>query len=616
MHTARSKVTRAVAALACAAAVLVPLRAAAASDGRAQDWRLTGKGQVSGELKLNNEGALTLAARHGATTVLRPSGLGIRTAETDFSKGLRFAGRSDRKVHETYTTTTGRRTHHTSDASESTFTFRKDGRTLKVVIRVSADGLAYRYVLPDKGTVTVLGESTEYAVPPSADSFLLPYDNGRQDYESAHDHGTVADAKAGDYGYPSLFHIGSSWMLIEEADLNSSYGGSRLTLDSATDRFKLTLPDPAEVSGPGLTTPWRTMVIGDLATVTESDLPTDLAAPSKVADTSWIKPGKAAWSWWSDGQSPTSLDAQKKFVDFAAREGWEYILVDSGWSDSWMPELTAYAKEKGVGVWLWARWQTIDAQSERDRLFPLWKSWGIAGLKIDFLESDGQDRMRWYDAVFKDSARHKLMLNFHGATIPRGQERTWPQLMSTEAVKGAEGTRPKPGRQPFPAAHYTTLPFTRNLIGPMDFTPVTFTGVRPTSDAAELALSVVYESGVQHFADSVESYESRPQELRFLNQVPTVWDETKLVDGDPGDRAVLARRSGDTWYLGAITSGEARTLDEPLSFLGKGSWRIEVWKDGPDGKVVTETQEVTAASRLKVTTPKNGGYAAKLTKTA
>ncbi|GDY46338.1 hypothetical protein SANT12839_072200 [Streptomyces antimycoticus] len=302
-------------------------------------------------------------------------------------------------------------------------------------------------------------------------------------------------------------------------------------------------------------------------------------------------------------------------MDFAAREGWEYILVDSGWSDSWMPELTAYAKEKGVGVWLWARWQTIDAQSERDRLFPLWKSWGVAGLKIDFLESDGQDRMRWYDAVFKDSARNQLMLNFHGATIPRGQERTWPQLMSTEAVKGAEGTRPKPGRQPFPAAHYTTLPFTRNLIGPMDFTPVTFTGVRPTSDAAELALSVVYESGVQHFADSVESYESRPQELKFLNQVPTVWDETHLVDGDPGDRAVLARRSGDSWYLGAITSGEARTLDEPLSFLGKGGWRIEVWKDGPDGKVVTETHEVTRDSRLSVDVPKNGGFAAKLTKT-
>lgn len=620
MRVIRSRVTRAAAGIACVVATLVPLQAEAAgqADGSngsgSRSWRLTaGKGQVSGKLDLTRDGGLTLTARHGSTIVLRPSALGIRTADTDYGKGLRFAGRSDRAIHETYTTTTGRRTRHTSDASESTFTFRKDGRTLKVIVRVSADGLAYRYALPGKDTVTVLGETSEFAVPPTADSYLLPYDNGRSDYESAHDRGSVADAKAGDYGYPSLFHIGKSWMLVEEADLNSSYGGSRLTLDATTDRFHLTLPDPAEVSAPGLTTPWRTMVIGDLATVTESDLPTDLAAPSKVADTSWIKPGKAAWSWWSDGSSPASLAAQKKFVDFAAREGWEYVLVDSGWSNDWMPELTAYAKEKGVGIWAWVRWQTIDQQSERDKLFAQYKSWGIVGLKIDFLESDGQDRMRWYDAVFKDSAKHRLMLNFHGATIPRGQERTWPQMMSVEAVKGAEGTRPKPGRVPFPAAHYTTLPFTRNLIGPMDFTPVTFTGVRPTSDAAELALSVVYESGVQHFADSVESYDAHPAALKFLDQLPTVWDDTQLVDGDPGDRAVLARRSGDDWYLGAITSGDARTLDEPLRFLGPGAWRAEVYRDGPDGKIITETQEVTAASRLSVTLPKNGGYAVRFT---
>ncbi|MEU5106382.1 glycoside hydrolase family 97 catalytic domain-containing protein [Streptomyces sp. NPDC021354] len=617
MRVIRSRVIRAAAAVACAAAVLVPLRAQADAKADGHSWRLTGQGQVSGQLTLTREGRLTLSAQDGRTTVLRPSALGIRTADADLSTGLRYEGRSDKRIHETYTTTAGRRTRHTSDASESTFTFRKQGRTLNVVFRVSADGLAYRYVLPGEGgadTVTVLGETTEFAVPPTAESFLLPYDNGRQDYESAHDHTTVADAEAGDYGYPSLFRVGDSWLLVEEADLNSSYGGSRLTLDADTDRFKLTLPDPAEVSSPGLTTPWRTLVIGDLATVTESDLPTDLAAPSKVADTSWIKPGKAAWSWWSDGQSPTSLAAQKKFVDFAAREGWEYVLVDSGWSNDWMPELTAYAKEKGVGVWLWARWQTIDAQSERDRLMPLWKSWGVVGLKIDFLESDGQDRMRWYDAVFKDSAKYHFMLNFHGATIPRGQERTWPQLMSTEAVKGAEGTRPKPGREPFPAAHYTTLPFTRNLIGSMDFTPVTFTGVRPTSDAAELALSVVYESGVQHFADSVESYDSRPLARKFLRTVPTVWDETKLVDGAPGDRAVLARQSGDDWYLGAITSGEARTLDEPLSFLGAGKWRAELYTDGADGRIATETREVTAASRLSVAVPKNGGFAVRFTR--
>ncbi|WP_030745415.1 glycoside hydrolase family 97 protein [Streptomyces sp. NRRL F-5135] len=663
MRVVRSRVTRAAATFACVAAVLVPLRgelgtpaahtaerpaphstgqqnagqgtdagrtggrpvdegnsaaragtrAAPGAPGAGRTWRLGGPGEVGGELTLTRDGGLTLSARHGRTTVLRPSALGIRTAGTDFGSGLRYESRADRRVTDTYTTTTGRRTRHTVDATESTFTFSRQGRTLKLVVRVSDDGLAYRYRLPGNGTVTVLGESTEYAVPPAAESFLLPYDNGRQDYESAHRRGTVAEAPAGDYGYPSLFRVGDSWLLVEESDLDSSYGGSRLTLDATTDRFRLTLPDPAEVSSPGLATPWRTMVVGDLATVTESDLPTGLAAPSKVADTSWIKPGKAAWSWWSDGQSPTSLAEQKKFVDFAAREGWEYVLVDSGWSNDWMPELTAYAKDKGVGVWLWVRWQTIDARSEIDRLMPLWRSWGAVGLKIDFLESDGQDRMRWYDQVFEASARHHLMLNFHGATIPRGQERTWPQLMSVEAVKGAEGTRPKPGRQPFPAEHYTTLPFTRNLIGPMDFTPVTFTGVRPTSDAAELALSVVYESGVQHFADSVESYDSRPLARRFLRDVPTAWDETKLVDGAPGDRAVFARASGRDWYLGAVTSGAARTLREPLGFLGDGTWRAELYRDGPDGAIALETREVTAESTLAVEVPRNGGFAVRFT---
>ncbi|MFD5749196.1 glycoside hydrolase family 97 catalytic domain-containing protein [Streptomyces sp. NPDC127033] len=622
MRFARSTVTRVLTGAACLAALLVPGSPGAVSQerddsaGGTRSWRLEapggGQDQVGADLALTTSGGLTLTARHGRTTVLRPSALGIRTAETDFTGGLRYESRRDRRIHETYTTTTGSRTRHTVDATESVFTFTKRGRELRVTLRISADGVAYRYALPGSGTVTVLGEASEYAVPGTADAYLLPYDNGRQDYESAHQRSTVAAAKPADYGYPSLFRVGSSWLLIGEAGLDSSYGGSRLTLGAGEDRFRLTLPDPAEVSTAPFATPWRTMVIGDLATVTESDLTTDLAAPSKVADTSWIKPGRAAWSWWSDGSSPGSLEKQKEFVDFAAREGWEYVLVDSGWSNDWMPELTAYAKEKGVGIWLWVRWQTIDAQSELDRLLPLWKSWGVVGMKIDFMESDGQDRMRWYDAVYRATAENRLMLNFHGGTIPRGQQRTWPQLMSVEAVKGAEGTRPKPGRQPFPAAHYTTLPFTRNLIGPMDFTPVTFTGVRPTSDAAELALSVVYESGVQHFADSVESYEEKPLARRFLRGVPTVWDDTRLVDGAPGDRAVLARAAGGEWFMGAITSGGARSLDEPLRFLGPGSWLVDLYTDAPGGGLAVETRKVTAGSRLTVDVPGNGGFAARI----
>jgi hypothetical protein len=370
------------------------------------------------------------------------------------------------------------------------------------------------------------------------------------------------------------------------------------------------LPDPAEVYRGALATPWRTMVVGDLATVTGSDLVTDLAPPSKVADTSWIKPGVGAWSWWSEGGSPGDLGRQKAYVDFASAQGWEYSVVDSGWNASWMPELVQYAAARDVKIWIWVRWQTLDQQSEIDRLFAQYKSWGVVGLKIDFPESDGQDRMRWYDLVLAGTAKYRLMLNFHGCTIPRGTERTWPQVLGFEAVRGGEGTRPNPTRVPYPTTHYTTMPFTRNLAGSMDWTPVTFSGVRLNSDAAELALGIVYENGIQHFADSPSSYEAHPLALRLLRSVPSAWDETKLVDGLPADRAVLARRSGADWFVGAITSGDARTLTVPLSFLDGGDWVADLYHDGADNRtMVLDTSTVTAGSTLSVPVVANGGFA-------
>ncbi|WP_020668245.1 glycoside hydrolase family 97 protein [Amycolatopsis nigrescens] len=560
-----------------------------------------------------DDGRLTLSVRRGATTVLERSALGVETAHGDFTAGLSFAGMSQRHVQESYQTKTGRRLEHSLDAAETTLHLRAGGQPMDVVFRVAADGVAYRYVFPGPKWVTVVREASEFAVPVSADSFLLPYDNGRSDYESAHAHKKVGEQQPAEYGYPSLFHVGDSWLSILESDLDGRYGGSRLTLGSAPGRFRLTLPDPTETSAAPLATPWRTMIVGDLATVTESDLVTDLAEPSKVADTSWIKPGVAAWSWWADGGSPGSLEKQKEYVDYAAKQGWEYSLVDSGWNAAWVPELVEYARQRGVAIWLWLRWQQVDTDSERERLFAQYRDWGVVGLKIDFVESDGQDRMRWYDGVLAASAKYRLMLNFHGAPIPRGTERTWPQVLSVEAVKGAEGTRPKPGREPFPIEHYLTLPFTRNLTGPMDFTPVTFSGVRPNSDAAELALSVVYESGAQHFADSPATYARYPLAEQLLRAVPTVWDETKLLDGDPGRLAVLARRSGSDWYVGAITAGEAGQVRTGLGFLPAGAWNAELYTDGADGKLTFSTQRVDSGSTLTVPVTRNGGFSLRIT---
>ncbi|MFE0025395.1 glycoside hydrolase family 97 catalytic domain-containing protein [Amycolatopsis sp. NPDC059021] len=559
-----------------------------------------------------DRGRLTLSVTRGATTVLEPSALGVETANGDLTSGLAVTGFSQRPIHETYETKVGRRLNHTVDAAETTLNLRgTGGQAFAVVFRVSADGVAYRYVFDTPKWTTVVREASEFAVPQTADSFLLPYDNGRSDYESIHVHRPVAQQDPVEYGYPSLFHVGDSWLTVLESDLNGSYGGSRLKLDAASKRFGLVLPDPAEVAKGPLRTPWRAMIVGDLATVAESTLVTDLASPSKLADTSWIKPGVGAWSWWSDGPSAGSLEKQKQFVDYAAKMGWEYTLVDSGWNASWIPELVKYAADRHVGIWLWADAKITDTDSEREKNFKQYRDWGVVGLKIDFVESDRQDRTRWYDDVLAASAKYHLMLNFHGAPIPRGIERTWPQVMSVEAVKGAEGTKPKPGREPFPIEHYVTLPFTRNLTGSMDFTPVTFSGVRPNSEGGELALAVVYESGVQHFADSVESYQARPVAERLLSHVPTVWDETRLLAGDPGKLAVFARRSGAKWYVGAITAGSATQLDTPLTFLPPGDWLAEIYGDGADGKLVQTTQRVTPGSALSVPVAANGGYSAR-----
>src|SRR6266511_2503020 len=291
--------------------------------------------------------------------------------------------------------------------------------------------------------------------------------------------------------------------------------------------------------------------------------------------------------------------------------GWEYVLVDAGWSASWMPTLVKYAQARHVGVWIWTRQPDIDTQARISAAFSLWKSWGVVGLKIDHIRSEQQVRMKWYDQVLATSAQNKLMVDFHGSTIPRGIERTWPQVLTMEGVQGAEKIRNRPDRNAFPATHYPTLPFTRNLAGSMDYTPVTFTAKRTNTDAAELAQSVVFESGLQNFADSVESYDAHPVAERFLRQVPAAWDETRLVSGNPDTHVVLARRNGTNWFVGAVTAGGGRTIAVPLGFLGAGSWLADVYSDSASGLAV-RTQQVTGAGTLSLTVATNGGFTVRL----
>jgi alpha-glucosidase len=571
------------------AALVLSLTPAPAAPA-AQEWTVA-KEPVTARLTLDG-GRLAF----GVDGVLAPAPIGIRTTAADLSSGLTYQGRTSRTVREKYTMTTGKQLKRDTTLRESTFDFTgAGGARLQVVVRVSDEGAAYRYVLPDGATVT--GEASSYAIPANADAWLLPYS---PNYEETRIQTTAGAAPAADYGFPSLFRVGGNYVLLSESDVDGRYDGARLT-HAGSGAYTIKLADQQITATGPLSTPWRVAVVGDLATVTESTLTDDLAPRSKLDDTSWVRPGVVAWSWLSEHASPADPVRQKQYIDFAARNRWPYVLIDEGWNASWVPEVVRYARARGVDVLLWFHWSAFDTQQERDTTLPLIKSWGVAGVKIDFMDSDSQARFQWYDQILPATAAQHLMVNFHGATIPRGIQRTWPHVLTQEAVRGAEQFRTR-------AATNTIFPFTRNVTGGMDYTPVTWAVTdRDTTDGHEVALSVVYESGWQHLADRVETYEAHPEALRTLDQIPTVWDETRLLSGSPGQEAVVARRNGERWWIGGITATPAHTWSANLDFLASGRWLAETLRDGDHG-LVRESHIVRRGDPLPVPVATNGGF--------
>ncbi|SEF23391.1 Glycosyl-hydrolase 97 C-terminal, oligomerisation [Amycolatopsis pretoriensis] len=581
-------------AVALAVAATVVTSAPAGAAGR---WTVSLTGAVTAVVARTGAGGLTFAVTRDGTTVLAPAPVGLRTRAADLTRDLRFLRRVDRVVDEHYTMTTGKRLRRHARAAETTLSFLGTfGTRLDVVVRAAADGAAYRYVLPAGGTVT--GEASAFTLPATAPAWLLPYS---PNYEKVRVETTAGGAPAGDYGFPSLFATRDGYTLLTESDVDGRYSGARLVHEAGTTDYGIKLADAAVTGRGPFATPWRVAITGDLATVTESTLVDDLASPSELDDTSWVRPGKVAWSWLSEHDSPRDPVRQKQFADFAARHGWPYLLVDEGWDASWAPDVIRYARARGVEVLLWFRWDDLDTPAERARWLPLVKSWGVAGIKVDFMDSDTRARLGFYDDIARATARQKLMLNFHGATVPRGFQRTWPHVLSFEAVRGAEQLKTR-------ASTNTMFPFTRNVVGSMDYTPTAFVvSDRDTTDAHEVATFFVYESGWQHGADKPENYEARPEALRTLDELPTVWDETRLLSGRPGRAAVFARRSGDRWFVGGIFAGPATTVTEPLDFLGPGHWVADTLRDGPSG-LLRETSTVTAGERLHVPIAENGGF--------
>jgi alpha-glucosidase len=367
-----------------------------------------------------------------------------------------------------------------------------------------------------------------------------------------------------------------------------------------------------------------------------------LAKPSEVQDTSWIKPGKVAWDWWNDNnvygvdfKAGINTATYKYYIDFAARYGIPYIILDEGWYKLGnvlevvpqinMEELTAYAKQKNVGVILWVIWKTLDEQ-----LIPAldqYQKWGVKGIKVDFMQRSDQILMEYFERVSRETAKRKMLVDFHGCQKTATMTRTWPNLISTEGVRGLEWSKWSTDPDP---EHNVTLPFTRMFLGPMDFTPgamlnaprASFSPLthRPMSLGTrchQLAMYVVYESPLQMLADSPSNYLREPETMEFLAAVPTEWDDSIALDARIREYVSIARRNGRDWYVGAMTNWTGREMEIDFSFLPEGNFHMEAYEDGvnadrygSDYKLVK--MDLNRTTVLKVKLAPGGGWAARI----
>ena len=502
------------------------------------------------------------------------------------------------------------------------------GRKMSIEVRAYDDGVAFRYLLPEQAgakTVRIEKELTEFNYPKDATLYPLIVDGFQSSYEDEYQQRQVNGIHR-DWliALPLLAEVpGAGWVAVTEADIEN-YAGMYLRKGEARFGLKAELSPhvndksiAVETNGT-VTTPWRVLMVGaEPGRLVESNIVLNLNPPSKIADTSWIKAGKSAWDWWSGQAAPSvsfktgmNTATMKHYIDFASASGFPYMLIDAGWAladrkspDDYaavaditkidpqidMPELLRYAKEKKVAIWLWSHWTSVDKYM--DQAIPLFEQWGVAGVKIDFMDRDDQKMMAWYRHVAELAAQHHLMIDFHGAFKPDGLRRTYPNVVTREGVMGKEYLKWSARVTP---THNATLPFTRMLAGPLDYTPGAFGNatraefvsrdkepMAPNTRAHELALYVVLESPLMMVSDYPEHYAGQ-HDFEFIKQVPVTWDEVRVLNGRPMETITVARRSGKDWYIGSITNWDPRTVKVPLSFLGEGKYTAEIYADAAD----------------------------------
>lgn len=602
-------------------------------------------GKVETTVSLQNDSRLAYAVRFDGREVLAPSPIGVTVDGVDLGLGVEL-GKAKQEAHRVEFPCYGNheRVHLKGRATVIPIKH-QSGATWTLEVRSFECGVAYRCVIPGSGARKVTGEAAAWNLPAETFAWCNPDTNN---YEGIHERHAVNAIPAEKFkkgiGMPTTLELpGGAFGAITEAEV---MGYSGMTLEPGQGwQFRGAFRDNPEgwtMSGE-IRTPWRVLILAaDLNALVNNDLVPALCPPPDKTlfpaglQTDWIKPGRCLWQWWAYDDPGTHWSRQKWFVDKAAELNCQYYLVDEGWEhtrqewagegkDVWarLKELCDYAAGKGVGIWVWRgwdprpprQWPGLETKEKREDFFQRCAAAGVKGAKIDFMDRESHDRLAFYEACLRTAARYKVMLDFHGANKPAGEGRTWPNELTREGIRGMEYNK----WSDLPPVHYATLPFTRLLVGPGDFTPTTFQPkyLKGTTFAQQLACAIVLTSPMLCWADKPEVYLESPA-LELIRRMPTVWDETIVLPGSKiGELAIFARRAGKDWYVGVLNGGRACEITLKFSFLGWGQYRADFFGDvsgDPAQFDVQRNGKVTRFTSRTIRLNDGGGFVAYIRK--
>ena len=600
----------------------------------------------------------------GNTEIISPSAISLSIDNEELGQNAKVKKAKTTSVDEVLTPVLPRKYAEIDDKyNQLTLSFK--GYNLQ--FRAYDEGVAYRWEVDKKEHFKVNGEKVTFAFPadhnvwfPEEESFYTHQERVYQVVKLSE----ITPSRMGSTGL--LVDCGNNVKVyISESDLIDYAGmyvkGSAenknalvgtfpgVVLETEQNNDRNVMPTKyadyiAECEG-ARTFPWRAMIIsGKDADLVQSELIYKLAPENVLENTSWIKPGKVAWDWWNannvygvDFESGINNETYKYYIDFAAKYGLDYIILDEGWyhldnimnvvDDIDVKELVDYGKDKNVGVILWVVWKALDDKLEE--ALDQFQEWGVKGIKIDFMQRDDQWMVNFYEKIARECAERQMLVDYHGAYKPAGLRRKYPNVITREGVKGMENNKWDSVPNP---EHNLTLPFIRMVAGPMDFTPGAMLNANRTNFNSvftepmslgtrchQLGMYVVFENPLQMLSDNPSNYYREPEAMEFLEAVPTVWDDTKVLDAKVSDYILVARRSGDKWFVGAMTDWTPRTLELDLDFLDAGNYTLEIWKDGVNAAkhaadFKQEEMNITNNSKVKIDMAPGGGWVGIITK--